>query len=194
LPTGLLILPGVACSRPATGSTLPGGASPQEVVEKVARAGESGNFAEFVNCIEPKGRIELSSGLLAGVTMMIAFMGAGEEMMGGLAEGMAEAMTGEELPAEKAIRERFAAVLEKHNLPNLTDENATLPEGEAKEKLFADLDHGVFLTDLLGVMKSLDEGKGGADECRSGAPRKSRTSRSPATPRTRSPTARSSTS
>lgn len=176
----LAVPPTVACAGQAKSSGQPGGESPQAVVERINRAGETEDFGEFVNCIEPKGRSQLTGGMLAVVTMTIAFMDMGGEMMGGMAEGMAEGMSGEELSAEqkaeiekgkqeaanesKEIKERFAAVLEKHGMPDLLDPNLNLPQDTERDELFANVDHGAFLTDLMGVMEALGDGEEATEE------------------------------
>lgn len=161
----LAILPGAALA--ADPATEPAGAeSPQALVARMNAAQAEGDFGTIVNCIEPKGRTELTSGLLGATVMMVAFSGAFDEMAG----AMGEAVTGEEPSAEQQqaieaaqeaaaqkaeeLNRRLARILKEHGLPDLTDENAPLPEG-GPEELLAKIDQGALVNDLMELMASL---------------------------------------
>lgn len=153
-------------ASPAVAQTPLGAATPQDLVARLTRAAETRNLAEIAACVDPKSRTELTMGLLIGATMMIAFAGMGSEM----AEGMAQAMGGEQKPADKAAADKkkaraqadlakakaqLSAVFKKHGLPDLMDESAALPQEEgAAEKMLARVDQPALAADLLGVMQA----------------------------------------
>jgi len=167
----------------AGAATILGGETPQAVVERMTKAGQTKDLAEMVACLEPQGRVEMSMGLLAATTMMVAFMGMGTEMATGMVEATAEGMSGKKMTkAEKAKLDKakkeaamktarsktaLAAIFKKHGLPNFLDEKAgaALPDDkDAAMQMMSALDHPALVADLMKFMDTWgDKKKEGAD-------------------------------
>jgi hypothetical protein len=161
----------------------PGADSPQALVARLEAAAESGGLAEMMACVAPAARREMAMVMVAGVGMMVAFMSMGGAMGAEMVEGLAEGITGEELPAEdraqldagrqeveaKAaeLMQRYEGILERHGVAAMMADETPMPEDPAArsaelERLFAKTDDVALLTDLLGLMEELGEpGTGG---------------------------------
>ena len=170
----------LAAPRATLAAAAPGGgATPQDVVARMTKASETKNFGEMVSCLDPASRTELTMGLLAATTMMVAFMGMGADMASGMAEGMSEAVSGSKPKAEDKAKiakskaeaaakitktkTAFSALLKKHGLPDLMDEKATLPQDKgAAGAMLAKVDQAALATDLFAFMDQIGDKKEGA--------------------------------
>ncbi len=177
--SAVLFVQPLAAAAPAR--TPLGAATPQALVARLTKAGETKNVAEIFACMDPQSRLEGTTALLMGATMMLAFMDMGAGMGGALAEGMAEAFADEGgvKPEEKAklakgkaeaaakaaaLKAKYSALLKKHGLPDLLDDKAAKPEG-GPEQLLAKIDQPAFAADVLAFLEQLDDKKeGGPDK------------------------------
>jgi hypothetical protein len=160
-----------ALAAPAARTPL-GAASPQAVVARLLKAGETKNVAEIFACMDPQSRLEGTTALLMGATMMLAFMDMGAGMGAAMAEGMAEAFSedgakpedkaklakGKAEAAAKAaeLKKKYSTLLKKHGLPDLLDEKAGMPE-EGPDKLLAKIDQPAFAADVLAFFEQLGD-------------------------------------
>ena len=153
-----------------------GGETPQAVVERLNKAGQSKDFSEIAACLAPEDRNELAVGLLLGAGMMIGFMQMGGDMMQGMAEGMAEGMSGQEMTAEQKkemekgkkeaeakaadLQKRYDTILGKHKLAEKMEEGPGAASGEgdaALRELFKGVDTVALVSDLGALMTELGE-------------------------------------
>lgn len=172
LAVALIVQP-LAAAAPAR--TPLGAATPQALVARLTKAGETKNLAEIFACLDPQSRLEGSTALLMGATMMLAFMDMGAGMGGAMAEGMAEAFADEGgvKPEEKAklakgkaeaaakaaqLKARYSALLKKHGLPDLLDDKVQKP-AEGPDKLLAKIDQPAFAADVVAFLEQLDDKK-----------------------------------
>ncbi len=159
---------------PAT-KALPGAETPELLVARMKAGAAKEDFSEIAACLTPKNRTEMAMAMYMGATMMVAFADMGLEMGGAMADGMAGMADGSAAPSaedkQKAEEQKAKAKQEIEGLKtaynNLTAKYGlpTMPkEGEPEkpeptqqeiEKLFANIDHGAFLTDALAVMKAM---------------------------------------
>ena len=153
-----------------------GGETPQAVVERMKKAGESKNFAEAVSCLSPKARQEMSAALYLGATMMVAFSQMGSQMGGAMMEGMA-GMGGEVSEADKAkakaemeksqkelavLAEKYNTIMQKYGLPVMPKEGEAQPAELTKEEMdkkFAGLDHRAFVAETMALLDSMPGAK-----------------------------------
>lgn len=158
-------------AAPAARTPL-GAASPQALVARLVKAGETKNVAEIFACMDPQSRLEGTTALLMGATMMLAFMDMGAGMGGAMAEGMAEAFSEDGVkPEDKAkiekgkaeaaaksaeLKKKYSALLKKHGLPDLLDDKAGMPE-EGPDKLLAKIDQPAFAADVLAFFEQLGD-------------------------------------
>ena len=141
-------------------------------------AAEKGDIAEIANCLAPEDRAELTMGMVAGIGMMVAFMGMGGDMGAQMAEGMTEGMTGEEMTAEQKaevekgkkeaaakaeeMQKKYEAILARHKIDKIMEEG---PVGETPDAMAAmatkleGVDQGALLADLMGMLEGLGEEK-----------------------------------
>lgn len=154
----------------AQAATTLGAESPQAVVERANKAAAKGDLVELAACLDPDSRVEMATAMLAGATMMVAFMGMGASMAEGLAEGMSEATGASDKDAKaKAAKGKaemeakmaksktaLSAVFKKHGLPDLLDEKAEAPKGDPKA-LLAKVDQPLLIGDLMGVMQTIGD-------------------------------------
>jgi len=161
-----------------------GGETPEAVVARMKKGAEDKNMAEVVACMAPKARQEMSAAMYLGSTMMVAFSQMGSAMGGAMMEGMtgmAEGMGGEVSAEDKKKAEDEAAkmktelaklsdnyntIMKKHGLPVMPKEGEPEPAEPSKEeldKLFANLDHGAFITDVMALMESMPGEKSESD-------------------------------
>ena len=173
-----------AASAPAATKGPGGGETPEAVVARMKKAAEDKNMAEVVACMAPKARQEMSAAMYLGATMMVAFSQMGSAMGGAMMEGMsgmAEGMGGEvsaedKKKAEEAsakmktelakLSEGYNGVMKKYGLPVMPKEGEPEPAEPSKEeldKLFANLDHGAFITDVMEFMESMPGEKSESD-------------------------------
>lgn len=153
-----------------------GGETPEAVVERMKKAAADKNMAEVVACLAPKARQEMSAALYLGATMMVAFSQMGSAMGGAMMEGMtgmAEGMGGQvsdedkKQAAEQAektkqelakLTDNYNTTMKKYGLPQLPKEGEPEPAEPSKEdmdKMFANLDHGAFVTDVMALLESI---------------------------------------
>jgi len=189
----VLLLPALACGKseggaapaaePAAQAAAPakremGAETPEALVERMKKAAADQNIAEMAACMSPKSRTEMAMGMYLGATMMVAFSEMGLEMGGAMAGGMDEMMSEEDkkkaqenLEKGKAdvakLKERYNEMVGKYGLPKLPAEGepeADMPKEEA-EKLFASIDQGAFVEDVMKFLESMpSEDKPSADE------------------------------
>jgi hypothetical protein len=164
LVVGCLVL---AVSAPVF-AEAPGAESPEALVERMKRAGETEDFGEMMACLAPEGRIKMASMMYLMATMMVGFSMMGAEMGSGMGEAMAEGM-GEELTDEQKadmeaqkkkalaqvaeIRESYNAMVAKYGLPELTEEGEA-PDTDL-EAVFRDIDHAAFFKDVMAFLDSM---------------------------------------
>ncbi len=173
----VLIAEPLAAATPAR--TPLGAATPQAVVARLTKAGETKNVAEIFACMDPQSRLEGTTALLMGATMMLAFMDMGAGLGGAMAEGMAEAFSDEGgvKPEEKAkiakgkaeaaakaaqLKSKYSALLKKHGLPDLLDDKVAKPE-EGPDKLLAKIDQPAFAADVLAFLEQIGDKKEAGD-------------------------------
>jgi hypothetical protein len=144
----------------------PGGESPQAVVERMSSATERGDFADVAACLDPDSRAQMAEGLVVATTMMVAFAGFGGAMAGEMAEGMAEAFGQEDTEVDveaeaaqeaaateiEALTQNYRAVLAKHGLEKMMDEEPSAEEDFGT--LLAGVDQAALIGDLMAFMKS----------------------------------------
>ena len=166
---------------PVAGSAAeaPGGESPQAVVARLNAAAEKQDMRELIACMKPDARREMALMMVAGAGMMVAFMSMGGAMGAEMAEGMAEGVSGEELPAEEKakldegrreveakaaeMQKRYEAILERHGVTAMMEDDSPLPEDPAArtaalDRMFAKTDEMALLDELFGLMQELGEG------------------------------------
>lgn len=162
----------------AVGQGAHGAESPQALLQRVQRSAESGDVTELLACVAPDDRAELVVMMVAGVTMITAFMQMGGEMMGGMAEGMAEGFSEEGLTEEQKaemekaqaeaaaeaaqMENRLNAILQKHGVEELMgDEEAAFDsEGvdqRSARELLAGVDDIALFSDLMGFLSEMGE-------------------------------------
>src|SRR4029453_950446 len=121
----------------------PGASTPQALVARVHAAAAKNDFGELLACLAPDDRREMSLALVAGVSMMVGFMG----MAGGMAEGITEGLAGGgQKPEDKAkmeaaqkevkekadaMQKKLEGVLEKHGVNKMMADPTPLPEEPA---------------------------------------------------------------
>jgi hypothetical protein len=165
----LLLVPGsVWAGEP------PGADSPQELVDRMMAAAESGDFAEMAACMAPEPRAEMAVMMVAMAGMMVAFM----DMGAGMAGDMAEAFSDEEMTAEQkaeaeaaereaaaktaAVQARYEEILRRHGLDDLMSDEEGGPEGDADpQTMLEGVDEIALLGDLMGFLEEIgDEEEG----------------------------------
>ncbi len=155
----------------------PGAATPQALVARMQAAAAKNDLGELMACMAPDDRREMAIGMVAGVTMMVAFMG----MAGGMAEGMAEGMAGEDQKpedkakleaAKKEAEEKSAAmqkkvegVLKKHGVDKMMEDPTPLPEepatrSKALAAMFKGTDEIALTKDLIGLLEEIGKAEG----------------------------------
>ena len=163
-----------------------GAQSPPALVARLQAAAEKNDFAEMAACIAPDERAEMALMMAVMGGMVIAFMGMGGEMVSGLAEGMAEGITGEKLdPKQKAeadqakaeigkksaeLQQRYEGILAKYGLDkkleaagqDLAGDDGPAP-GKARE-LLTGVDDVALLRDLMALFEDLGEESGKEDK------------------------------
>ena len=172
LAIAFLVLPAAA-----TAAAPPGATTPQELVKRMTAAAEKGDIAEIANCLAPEDRAELTMGMVAGIGMMVAFMGMGGDMAAGMAEGMTEGMTGEEMTAEQKaeiekgkkeaaakaeeMQKKYEGILTRHKLDAIM-EGGSVEGPDAMEVMATKLegvDQGALLAELMAMLEGLGEEK-----------------------------------
>ena len=174
----LLILQLLLLSGPARAGEPLGADSPQELVERMIAAAESGDFAEMAACMAPEPRAEMAVMMVAMASMMVAFM----DMGAGMAGDMAEAFSDEEMTAEQkaeveaaqreaaektaAVQAGYEEILRRHGLEEmLAEEAAGGPEGEADlHELLEGVDEIALLRDLIGFLEEIGDEEEGVPE------------------------------
>ena len=152
------------------GRNAPGADSPEALLQRAQAAAAAGDVAELMACIAPEDRAGMVVALAAGVTMMVGFMRMGTEMMGGMAEGIAEAFHEEGLSDERKaeiekekteaaakfaeLEAELTAIFQKHGAEDLlataeADSDAGSGDGDRLRKLPAGVDDIALATDLL---------------------------------------------
>ena len=171
--------------KKAASSGPGGGETPEAVVDRMKKAAADKNMPELVACLAPQARQEMSAAMYLGATMMVAFSQMGAEMGGAMAEGMG-AMAGgtgnqptdedkkkmEEQTAKMKeelgkMSESYNSIMARHGLPTLPKEGEpepAEPSKEALDKTFASIDHGAFITDVMGLLESMPGEKSGSAE------------------------------
>ncbi len=163
----------------AAAKVAAGAESPEALVARIEQAAAKGDVAEIAACLAPQDRAEMALGLVLGAGMMIGFMGMSGDMGSAMAEGMGEAVTGQELPAEdkakleqgkqemekKAadLQKRYDQILTKHGLADKLNNEAPL-EGDPEDpanlaRLLSGVDDVALISDLWGLFKDLGEGE-----------------------------------
>ncbi len=152
-----------------------GGETPEAVVARMKKAAADKNMPEVVACLAPKARQEMTAAMYLGATMMVAFSQMGAQMGGAMMEGMAgmadgaaevtaEAKQKADAEAEKMkgelakLADSYNTVMKKYGLPQLPKEGEPEPAEPSKEemdKVFANIDHGAFITDVMALLDSM---------------------------------------
>jgi hypothetical protein len=164
----LALATALAVAVPAAAAEPPGAATPQALVARMKGAAEKKDLGEMMACLSANGRRQMVGALYLGATMMVAFSQMGVDM----GEAMAEGMTEDAAPADKAkaearkraaqegarkLRDSYNTVVARHGLPPISE--AGEPERELDEadleKAFAKLDSTAFARDLMAFMQSL---------------------------------------
>ena len=172
----LLVPPSVFAAAGPSGAE-----SPQALVERMEKAAEAGDLAEMMACVAPDARREMALAMVAGVGMIVAFMGMGGAMAEGMGEAVAEGMTGEEMTAEQKaemekgkaemeaktaeLQARYQAILERHKMTAMMDDDTPVPEDPAARsaalaELFKETDDVALVVDLMNLMGELGESQG----------------------------------
>lgn len=159
----------------------PGAESPQALVARMERAAEAGDLGEMMACVAPDARREMAVGMIAGVGMVVAFMGMGGMMAEEMGEAVTEGMTGEEMTAEQKaemekgkaemeaqaaeLQARYQAVLERHKVAAMMEDDTPVPEDPAARsaalaEMFKDTDDIALVVDLMNLMGELGESQG----------------------------------
>lgn len=162
----------------AVGQGAHGAESPQALLQRVQRSAEAGDVSGLLACVAPDDRAELVVMMVAGVTMIAAFMQMGGEMTGGMAEGMAEAFSEEGLTEEQTaemekakaeaaaeaakMENRLTAILQKHGVAEVFGDEGTAFETDAEEErsareLLAGVDDIALFTDLMAFLSEMGE-------------------------------------
>lgn len=170
----LLPVPGFGASQPY------GGATPEELVARMRAAAEAGDMGELMACMAPEDRKAMGGAMLMMAVMMVGFSQMGAEMGGAMAEGMSEAFGGEmteedraELEAQKAeaaaaaeeLNAKLRAVLEKHGLAGMLDEDleSGSAEDQAMEEALDKADMIALTESVMALMGEIQEAEGGED-------------------------------
>jgi len=174
-----------ALAAPLWAAEPPGAATPQALVARMQAAADKKDLGELMACLAPDDRREMTIGMMAGVTMMVAFMGMAGGMAEGMAEGMTEGMTGEPMSAEdkaklekgkKEVEEKTAAmqkklegILEKHGVSKMMDDPTPLPaEGPERSKalavMFKGIDEIALTRDLMTMLDELGKAEGKSEK------------------------------
>lgn len=161
----LLLVPG-----PAWAGEPPGADSPQQLMERMTAAAESGDFAEMAACMAPEPRAEMAMMMVAMAGMMVAFMDMGAGMAGDMAEAFsdedmtaeqkAEAEAAEREAAEKtaAVKARYEGILRQHGLGDMLSEEEGDPEGEADlQEMLEGVDEIALLSDLMAFLEEIGD-------------------------------------
>ena len=167
----VLLVQGFA--RPARAGTVMGGDTPQAVVARMLKAAETKNFSEMIACLEPGSRTEVTTALLMGSTMMVAFMDMGSGMASAMGESGGKMKPEDKAKADKekakiaSAKTKFSAILKKHGLPDLMDPKAPPPEKGSAEKMLVKVDQPALAADLGAFMDEFGDKK---EKSESGAP------------------------
>lgn len=174
-----------ALAAPLWAAEPPGAATPQALVARMQAAAGKNDLSELMACLAPDDRREMTIGMMAGVTMMVAFMGMAGGMAEGMAEGMTEGMTGEPMSdAEKAklekgkkeveaktaaMQKKLEAILEKHGVSKMMDDPTPLPaEGPERSKalaaMFEGIDEIALTRDLMTILDELGKADGKSEK------------------------------
>lgn len=174
-----------ALGAPLAAAEPPGAATPQALVARMQAAAGKNDFGELMACLAPDDRREMAIGMVAGVSMMVAFMGMAGDMAGGMAEGMTEGMTGEPMKAEDkakvekgkkeveekaaAMQKKLDAVLKKHGVQAMMEDSTPLPaEGPERSKalaaIFEKTDDIALTRDLMSLLEELGKAEGKAEK------------------------------
>lgn len=173
----------------AAAATQPyGGATPEDVVERMRAAAETEDLGEMAACLSPDDRAALSMTMLMMTGMVMAFASMGAAMGENMADTMfmgidddeslseeeraearaaAEAEAAEAMVELEAMTAGFEAILKKHDLEDVMEDDTSMEDAEPAEML-AGVDQIALLQDLMGFLESLpgesEEGEGeGAD-------------------------------
>lgn len=173
---GLVALPVYAAKQPY------GGATPQELVERMQAAAEAGDFGEIMACMAPDDRKAMGGIMVSMGVMMVGFSQMAVDMGGAMADGLGEAFAGEEEmdPEEKARMEaemaeaqaeadammaRLREVLEPHGLAGMLDEDFEpgSAEDQALDEALENADMIALTEDMMALLAEMDDGEDGED-------------------------------
>lgn len=166
-----------ALASPLAAAAPPGAATPQALVARVQAAAEKNDFGELLACLAPDDRREMSLALVAGVSMMIGFMGMAGDMAGGMAEGLAGADAKPEDKAKMdaaqkevkvkadAMQKKLDGLLHKHGVDKMMEDPTPLPEepaarSKALASMFAGTDDIALSKDLLALLEEVGKAEG----------------------------------
>jgi hypothetical protein len=158
----------------AAAAEPPGAATPQALVTRLQNAAAKSDIGEMMACMAPDDRREMAIGMVAGVSMMAAFMG--------MAGDMAGAMTGDDARPEdkakvekaqkeakaksEAMQKKIEAVLKKHGVDKMMEDPTPLPQepaarSKALATMFKGTDDIALIKDLMALLEEVgkDEGK-----------------------------------
>ena len=145
----------------AVAAEPPGAATPQALVTRLQKAAAKSDIGEMMACMAPDDRREMAIGLVAGVSMMAAFMGMAGDMAGGMTgddqkpedKAKAEKAVKEAKAKSEAMQKKIEAVLKKHGVDKMMEDPTPLPqEPAARSKALATMFKG---TDDIALIKDL---------------------------------------
>ena len=166
-----------ALAVPLAAAEPPGAATPQALVARVQAAADKNDFGELLACLAPDDRREMSLALVAGVSMMIGFMGMAGDMAGGMADGLAgadakpedkakmEAAQKEVKVKADAMQKKLEGLLHKHGVDKMMEDPAPLPEepaarSKALATMFSGTDDIALSKDLLALLEEVGKSEG----------------------------------
>ena len=143
---------------PTQAAELAGGATPDEVFERMRSAAADANYREMASCITPQGRAEIGVMMFLVAGMSSAFTQMGEEM----AAEMAEASDSEvpQPPEGEDLNKKLAALLDRHGLDQKTLEAA----GPSTGTLPKQLESPEFFVDILSFIDEIPGEEGAAEQ------------------------------
>lgn len=141
-----------------------GAETPDQLVANLKAATAAEDPIALAAMLTPQARTEMSAGITIGGLMMVAMQGFGLQMATGIGEAFGEgadeaaqaeaAKSTAELEAKiKASTDRLEGILTRHGLPDLMDESGPAGSPEEAMKVFENIDHLAYLTEMFAFFK-----------------------------------------
>jgi hypothetical protein len=159
----------------AVAAEPPGAATPQALITRLQTAAAKSDMGEMMACMAPDDRREMAIGLVAGVSMMAAFMGMAGDMAGGMTTGddakpedkaKAEKAQKEAKAKSEAMQKKIESVLKKHGVDKMMEDPTPLPEepaarSKALAAMFRGTDDIALIKELMALLEEVgkEEGK-----------------------------------